>query len=203
MAISQRAFQQTVAGLLLPAVLALTAVVGQESSKTLEWGDHGSINTGRTDSPWSKRIDTIELEAIRIDDRSIMIGEPFVGDIRDLTFRVKNVSDAPVGFIQITLTLPEIKRSPEIPFVRVRTDKRTEKALLPGEEGELRIPDAALSNWVKDAAAAQGRELASINRAAIYSVLVISDKGKQIMGGCLKTLDPRNACLPANSSTSR
>jgi len=144
--VPQSILRRVAAGLLL-TWSPLTAVVAQESTKTLVWADHPNINTGRVDEPWSRRIDAIELEAILLDGKSILIGEPFVGDIRNLTFRVKNISNAPVSFIQITVTLPEIKRSPEIPFVRVRTDGRTEKPLWPGEEADLRIPDVRLYDW--------------------------------------------------------
>jgi hypothetical protein len=195
----QSIFAPRVAACLLLTLFSLTAVTPQESVRTLEWADHTNINTGRVDGPWSRSIDTIELEAILLDGKSILIGEPFVGDIRNLTFRVKNISEAPVSFIQITVTLPEIKRSPEIPFVSIRTDGRTEKPLMPGEEAELRIPDTKIYNWLKDAVVAQGRELPSIKKAAIYSVLVmvISAQEKQLVGGCLKTADLRNACRAA------
>jgi len=167
--------------------------VAQESAKTLDWEDHANINTGRVDLPWSRRIDEIELEDILIDGRSLLIGEPFVGNIRNLVFRVKNVSGGPVGFIQITVTLPEIKSSPQIPFVRTSPDSKN-KPLLPGEETELRIPDRALYDWVKDAVAKQGRELQSIKKAAIDAVFIVSQKSGQLPGGCVKTHDPRNDC---------
>src|SRR5712692_3961803 len=104
--------------LLLTFFLPAAALAAQESAKTLEWADHANIKTGMVDLPWSRRIDEIELEDILIDGRSILIGQPFIGDIRSLVFRVKNISEGPVGFIQITVTLPEIKHSPQIPFVR-------------------------------------------------------------------------------------
>src|ERR1700737_1907928 len=129
----------TSAALLLLTLFPPPVTVAQESAKTLDWEDHTNINTGRVDLPWSRRIDEIELEDILIDGRSLLIGEPFIGDIRNLVFRVKNISDGPVGFIQITVTLPEIKHSPQIPFVRTSPDSKS-KPLLPGEETELRIP---------------------------------------------------------------
>ena len=137
-------FLRRVGSFLLLTLFPLAAVEAQDSPKTVLWADHTNLNSGRTDSPWSRRIDAIELEAILIDGRPVLIGEPFVADIRDLTFRVKNISDAPIGFIQVTLTLPEIKRSPEIPFVRVSVDGKKPTPLLSGEETELRIPDRAL-----------------------------------------------------------
>ena len=196
-------FLRRVGSFLLLTLFPLTAVEAQDSPKTVQWADHTNFNSGRIDLPWSRRIDAIELEAILIDGRSVLIGEPFVADIRDLTFRVKNISDAPVGFIQITLTLPEIKHSPEIPFVRVSVAGKTQRPLWRGEETELRIPDRALYDWVKEAVVKQGREFSSIKKAAIYSVLVVSEKGSQMTGGCLKTLDPRNACPFTISGASR
>ncbi len=171
------------------------AIAAQEPAKTLEWEDHHNINSGRLDLPWSRRIEEIELEDILIDGRSILIGEPFVGDIRNLTFRVKNISDGPISFVQITLTLPEVKVPPQIPFVRAG-DIKTQKSLLPGDEAELKIPDRKLYDWVADTVAQQGRELKSIRRAAIDVVIIVSQKSGQLPGGCVKMRDPRNECQP-------
>jgi hypothetical protein len=170
-------------------------VVAQEPAKTLEWKDHRNKNSGRLDLPWSRRIEDIELEDILIDGRSILIGEPFIGDIRNLTFRIKNISDGPIGFVQITVTLPEIKVPPQIPFVRTG-DIKTQKPLLPGEQAELTIPDRKLYDWVADTVAQQGRELKSIRKAAIDVVIIVSQKSGQLPGGCVKTRDPRNECQP-------
>src|SRR2546423_5909961 len=145
--------------LLLPLLMLFPIIVskGQDTAKTLEWRDHANINSREVDLPWSRRIEEIELEDISIDGKSILIGEPFVGDFRRLVFRVKNVSDGPVGFVQITLTLPEMKRLIQVPFIRTASDKK--KPLLPGEEAELRLPgDKGLYNWVRDTVADQGQE---------------------------------------------
>jgi hypothetical protein len=180
----------SVALLLLP----LITTAAQEPAKTLEW----SVNPrtcGSTGAPESKTCE-IELEDILIDGRSILIGEPFVGDIRDLVFRVKNISDRPIAFVQITVVLPDVKHPPEIPFVRTSPESKT-KAVQPGEETELRVPSGKLYDWVKDTVAAQGMELQSIKRAAIYSIIVV--KNGQPLGECLKTRDPRNECSPRPS----
>ena len=184
----------TSAAFLLFTLFPPAVAVAQESAKTLGWADHANINTGRVDLPWSRRIDEIELQDILIDGRSILIGEPFVGDIRNLVFRVKNISDGSVGFIQITLTLPEIKPSPQIPFIRTSPDNKN-RPLLPGEETELRIPpDGGLYDWVRDAVAKQGIKLQSIKKVAIDVVIIVSQKSGQLPGGCIKTRDPRNDC---------
>lgn len=174
--------------LLLMPLLPLMRTAAQGSAKTLEWGDHLNITCGKPGTAEAK-IFEIELEDILIDGKSVLIGEPFVGDIRDLVFRVKNVSDRPIDFIQITIALPEVKRPPEIPFVRPSSETKT-KPVQPGEETELRIPTGKLYDWVNDTVVAQGMELQGIKRAAIYSIIVT--KSGQPVGECLKARDPRN-----------
>ena len=179
---------------ILIKLLAVISVLAQDQ-KVIEWANHASPNTGKVNSYWSKQVDLIELEDILIAGRSIKIGEPFVAGpdwIRDITFRVKNISGEPVTFVQITLTLSEMKFSPQIQYLAMSADRK-QKSLLPGEEVELRIPSAKLYDWVKDSVARE-MELSKISRAAIYFVLAISQKGGEQPGGCVKVTDLRNAC---------
>lgn len=83
----------SLAFLLLMPLLPRMTTAALESGKTLEWGDQAKTTCGKPGTAESK-IFEIELEDILIDGRSVLIGEPFVGDIRDLVFRVKNV---PIG----------------------------------------------------------------------------------------------------------
>ncbi len=180
----------------LVSVVVLTllsvTVTAQEPAKTLEWSNHASPNDGRVPEPFGRRIDEIELEDILIDGRSILIGEPFIGDFRNLSFRVRNVSNKPLSFIQVTLVLPEIARQgPQVPFVLPRmADGKTAKPLLPGEETDLKLPEGALYNWVKETVSTLGKDLQSLTQASIYIIML----GNQNSGGCMKTRDPRNEC---------
>ena len=178
--------------LLLVPLLPPMTTAAQESAKTLDWGDQAKITCGKRGTAEPK-IFEIELEDILIDGRSVLIGEPFVGDIRDLVFRVKNVSDRPIDFIQITIALPEVKRPPEIPFLRTSSETKNRPVQL-GEETELRVPRGKLYDWVNDTVVTQGMELQRIRRAAIYSIIVT--KSGQPVGECLKARDPRNECPP-------
>ncbi len=187
------------AALLLLMLFLPMATLAQESTKTLEWEDHANIKTGRVELPWSRKIDEIELEDILIDGRSVLMGQPFIGDIRNLVFRVKNISDGPVGFVQITVTLPEIKHSLQIPFLRTSPESKS-KPLLSGEETELKLPpDQGLYDWLRDSVQQQGKDLQSIKRVAIDVVIIVSKKSGQLPGGCMKTRDPRNECSPKPS----
>ena len=183
---------RSLALLLLLPLLPLMTTAWQEPAKTLEWGDQAKITCGIPGTAESKILE-IELEDILIDGRTVLIGEPFIGDVRDLVFRVKNVSDRPIDFIQITIALPEVKRPPEIPFVRTSSETKS-KPVQPGEETELRVPRGKLYDWVNDTVVAQGMELQRIKRAAIYSIIVT--KSGQPVGECFKARDPRNECPP-------
>ena len=179
----------------LVSVVVLTllsvTVTAQEPAKTLEWSNHASPNDGRVPEPFGRRIDDIELEDILIDGRSILIGEPFIGDFRNLSFRVKNVSDKPISFVQITVILPEVAKPPQVPFVLPRlADGKTAKPLLPGEESDLKLPEGVLYNWVKDTVSSQGKDLQTLTKASIDIIIL----GTQNSGGCIKSRDPRNGC---------
>ena len=169
---------------------ARASCFAQEQAKTLQWSTRDDITgTGFLVPPeWSKRVDQLELEDILIDEKSIVIGESFTGDIRTLRFRLKNVSNKPIDFAQITLLLPELKHSPPIPFLRTEGGR-----VPPGEQLELRIPDK-MHQWVANYVAANRKELRSLTKAAIYSVQVGSIDGDGARGGCMKTRDPRNEC---------
>lgn len=176
--------------LVLALMLFSATVTAQERTRTLEWANHASPNDGRVPPAFSRRVDEIELQDILIDGRSILIGEPFVGDFRSLSFRVKNVSDRSIGFIQITVTLPEVAQPPQIPFIMPRPDGKTTKPLLPGEQTDLKLSDGVLYNWVTDTVTSQGKDLQSLTKAWIYAIVL----DPQNNGGCMKTRDPRNAC---------
>jgi hypothetical protein len=181
---------RSLASVVVLTLLSVTATA-QEPAKTVEWANHASPNDGRVPEPFGRRIDEIELEDILIDGRSILIGEPFIGDFRNLSFRVKNVSDKPISFVQITVILPEVPKGPQVPFVLPRlADSKTAKPLLPGEETNLKLPEGAIYNWVKDTVSSQGKDLQTLTKASIDIILL----GTQNRGGCIKTRDPRNGC---------
>ena len=179
-------------GLVLLIILfSSLSIPAQEQPKILEWGDHANLRCRGVEA--SKANYAIELEDILIDGRSVLVGQPFVGDVRDLVFRVKNISDGPFGLIQITVVLPEVKRPPEIPFVGTSADSKA-KPVAPGQETELRVPSGKLYDWVKDTVAAQGLQLPQIKTAAIDAVIV--QTGGQGVSVCIKARDPRNEWRP-------
>ena len=106
----------------------------------MEWANHRDINTGVITEPWSKQIDALELEEILIGGRVVTIGDPVPAGIEwinDLTFRVKNISPEDITFVQITVTLPETSRSPQIPFLAPCGNRENQTCLRPGEQVDL------------------------------------------------------------------
>src|SRR5689334_15029664 len=86
---------------------SLRTVPAQEVAKTLEWGEHANLNCQKSRAADAKINYQLELEEIRSNGQSVLVGEPFVGDVRELVFVVKNISDRPFAFIQVTVILPE------------------------------------------------------------------------------------------------
>ena len=166
----------------------LQTTQAQAEPKTLEWGEHANYNCRKDRSPDSKITFELELDDILINGRSVLVGEPFVGDVRDLVFVVKNITDHPVGFIQITVILPEVERPPQVPFVRSAQSKA--QPVPPGEKTELRVPEGKVYDWVKEAVASQGKELSAIKRAAIDGFVM--PKTGQPVSVCATARDSRN-----------
>ena len=171
----------------------------QTQQKALLWPDHprGSHNE-RTRAPNQvfKQLVAIEIQDINLAGKSIAIGEPFAADedwLRDLTFRVKNVSDKDLMGIQITLILSELKKPIQVPYVSGCRHDKNQPCIRPGDEVELRIPPIKLYEWVKSVVASEP-ELPKITRATIYDVLVSLPGDIAWSSGCVKTKDPRQAC---------
>ena len=171
----------------------------QTQQKVLQWSDHpaGSHNE-RTAAPLQifKQLDAIKIQSIDLGGKSIAIGEPFAADedwLRDLTFRVKNVSDKDLMGIQITLILPELKKPIQVPYVRGCSHDKNQPCIRPGEEVEIRIAAIKLYDWVKSVVATE-TELRNITKATIYHVLVSLPGDITWSSGCVKTKDPRQAC---------
>jgi hypothetical protein len=174
---------------LITLLLLLQTTQAQEAAKTLEWGEHANWRCLKRGDPDSKIAYDLELEDIFIDGRSVLVGEPFVGDVRDLVFVVKNISDRPFAFIQITVILLEVKTALQMPFVRSAESKA--RPVAPGEQAELRMPKGKIYDWVKASVVSQGAELSTIRRAAIDDFSV-----GQIARACATARDPRNQPPP-------
>lgn len=187
------------AGTLLLALLAVTPAFSQTPNKMVEWSKFpvgGGSERAAADIQLSKQIDGIEIEDVLVAGKSITIGEPFVADvdwIKNITFRVKNVSNEQLMAIQIGITLPEVSKSPYVVFASGCGHDNNQKCILPGDEVELRIPPGRFYDWVKDSVAKE-RDISVITRATIREMFVTLPNGTHWLSGCVKTASPKNAC---------
>jgi hypothetical protein len=185
--------------LLLGFLFAVTPVFSQNQNKVLEWSRRpvGSNNESASALlQLSRQIDAVEIEDILVDGKSITIGEPFAADIdwiKEITLRVKNVSGEQLMGIQITVTLPEMKKSPQIAYIFGCAHDKNQKCLMPGDEVELKLPAPRFYDWVKDTVATE-RNISTISKATIREMIVTLPNGRQWLSGCIKTSDPKNAC---------
>lgn len=183
----------------LGLLIFVASATGQTQQKVLQWSDHpAGSHHERTTAPNQifKQLEVIEIQSITLGGKSIAIGESFSGDedwLRDLTFRVKNVSDKDLMGIQITLILPELKKPPQIPYVSGCRHDKNQPCIRPGDELEIKIPAIKLYDWVKDVVASE-TELRKITKATIYTVIVSLPGDITWSSGCVKTKDPRQAC---------
>jgi hypothetical protein len=186
----------------LTTVFLVSAPAFAQLQRQIEWPEKSKFNSKTDTTPDNHiidRINEIEIEAILVNGREIIVGEPFSADtdwLKAISFRVKNVSDKPIRRIQITLVLPEIpeiKGRPQIQYLCLSCKGDGRDPLAPGAETELRMPEGGLYAWVKDRVN-ETTDFTQITRARIYSAWVTMDDGLVLWSDCIKTSNVRNAC---------
>ena len=143
------------------------------------------------------QFDDFQIEDIRVEGKSIIIGQPFSASVdwlNGITVRIKNVSPQKFQMIQITLNLPQIFGGPLIPVCFGCALADREKGIAPGEEVELQtVRSDKFYDWVKTSISAK-TPLSNITTAQIEVTLAVLWDGNQLMSECVKTANPKNAC---------
>ena len=191
-------------------LLPVSAGIAQNSSRIIRWSnDPQGSNNEMTKSPlrFSGQLNEIEIEEVRVEGMPITIGAPFgasVDWLRNVSFRVKNLSNQSLTALQITLTLPQQRGTIQIPYTAPGCNLKSRKACVsPGQEVELTMPVGGLYDWVKNSVREQGTDFANIDKATILYAMVSLADGTQWIGGCTRTADPKNACPPPASPSDR
>jgi len=180
-------------------VLAASPVLAQTENKVVEWFEAPFGSRPATAAPHIRlfrQIDGVEIESIAVNGKPITVGEPFTADddwLKNLTVRVRNISDHPLVGMQLTLILPEMKVPPQIAFCYPCVVGEKGKNVMPGEEMTLVMPAGPFYEWVRNAVAKE-RPLSQITKARIYMAEVRLPDGVKWVSGCVKTADPRNTC---------
>ena len=143
------------------------------------------------------QFDTLEIEEILVEGKPIIIGQPFNASddwLKDITIRVKNISQQRFSFIQLTLILPEIKFGPDIPVFYPSTAGQRAKGFGPGDIVELKtMRDDKFYNWVKTSITEKA-PLSTITTAQIREALAIFPDGSSFFSECVRAANPLNAC---------
>jgi hypothetical protein len=197
----RRQVQFTILTILAWCVCELPAVA-QSQNKLMVWPKEPGRGIRPAGIPGGQsnalaQFDSFEIEDITVEGKSILIGQPFVASddwLNAVTVRIKNVSQQKFQTIQMTLILPEIKISPQIPVCYGCASEERRKGFGPGEEVELRtIPSDKFYNWVKTSITKE-TSLSSITTAEIHITLAVLADGSEWLSQCVKTANRLNAC---------
>ena len=179
--------------------LGATPALGQSEARVIQWSEHPQGSNNERSSPplqLFKELEDIELEEVQVEGRPVAIGMPVdatVDWLRNISFRIKNVSRQPLAFVQITLTLPQLKTPIQVPYVGCSSPNLNKPCVQPGGEVLLTMP-GGVYDWVKGKASDQGVDFSGINRATVTYVMVDLVGGAQQSSGCVKTSDVNNPC---------
>lgn len=182
--------------LCLVCLFAANPVQSQVRQRVVQWADNQTnyANMISSFSEVSAQIDALEIVDVAVGGKSITLGESFATDdewLKNLTVRIKNVSNLTFSTVQMNFFLPEIM--PDGPMVNLCYGcggVGTGETISPGEEVELKL---VFYSWVVDQINKKS-SLAMITRADIWDFIVTPENGKKWMSSCMKTLSQKNAC---------
>jgi hypothetical protein len=147
-----------------------------------------------------RQIDGVEIVEVAANGTPVSIREPFAAPddwLKTLTFRVKNVSAEKLVSVQITLKAPEMGISPDIIYCYGCGKAQREKGIQPGEIVELTMPGGEYYDWVVSRIN-EKLTLAQISKAEIRHMFVGVPNGPTWYSGCVKTANPKEACLASS-----
>lgn len=173
----------------------------QDQRKVIEWPAKSVYNARTNTTPDNHivdRIDDIEIESIMVEGRLIDFGESFnAGDewLKNISFRIKNVSTKSIRQVQITLIMPELGPMHRIQLQYLCLEcvrKVNPVALNPGDVRELTL-HPGIYDWARKIITEQ-TTLAKISKAQVLVSYVTFADGTRISSDCLKTANPKSKC---------
>jgi len=181
-------------------VLLLLAGATRAQDKVIGWSAHPRGSDGTRAVPpmeMVKQIDWLEIVEIYVDGNPVRIGQPFKANsewLKHITFKVKNNSARAITYVQLALTLPQIKGPRVVPYTIDGHGISPDTRFRPGEIVELRLISDKVFDWLKSIATEQKLDFSAIDQAEVMVVLVYVEDGTQWMSGCVKTADAWHPC---------
>ena len=178
-------------------LFSATSVFSQPKNRVVQWPEMNFTPVNTRASGYSQdlaKMEALEIIDIAVGGKSITIGQSFAADdewLKNLTVRVKNVSDLNISSVQMDLFLPEIM--PGGPLVTLGFGcggVGKGQSILSGEEVELKL---VLYSWLLDQINRKS-SLSMITKAEIQEFVYTLPDGRKWLTRCLKTASPKNAC---------
>lgn len=187
-------------GLLALVLLPVTSVFSQDKHRIVEW-HYPPISERNTVSATGKQvvsqIDVLEIIDVNIGETPIKLEQVFTADdswLEKLTFRVRNVSSAKLSKVQMNLFLPEIMPGGPMVTFCYGCGATLGQSILPGQEVEMEI---VFYSWLTEQINKKS-SLSVITKAEINDITVTAADGRSWLSGCVRTVDPKNACRASN-----
>lgn len=180
-------------------IFATWFVIPQTQTKTIEWQEKP---VGSNNERWEagteafRVLERVEIESFMV-GKKVTVGEAFTGDddwLPSLVIRVRNASGQKLAAMQVTLVLPQMgPGSPDVVYCYGCAPDEKAKGIAVGETVDLKMIGGGFYEFVKSRAAEKGG-IAQINKAQIREMYVTLPDNKRWVSGCIKTVNPKDAC---------
>ena len=189
-------------GALLALILAACpSALPQSQSRVIEWPQVSTFNSKTFTTPdnhYIDRIDEVEIESITVEGQNAIFGAPLTASdewLKNLSFRVKNISTRKIHQVQITLIMPELgpRHRIQIPYICLECQRKVNPISLdPGASVDLTLPKFDYE-WAKGIIN-ENLGLSKITKAQVLVSFVTFADGPTVASDCLRTLESKNRC---------
>lgn len=187
--------------LVTASLLAWLPAFAQSQNRTIDWPKSSTFNSrtlATSDSHYVDRIDEVEIESITVEGQTVTFGQPFSASdewLKNISFRVKNVSARKLKQFQITLIMPELgpMRRIQLPyFCRECVRKDNPISFDPGTSVDLTLP-GIIYEWAKGIIN-ENRTLSKITKTQVLVAYITNADRVEAGSDCVRTSDLKNRC---------
>lgn len=181
---------------LVVTFLATSPVFSQDKQRLVHWPKipYHANAVKSSMSTIVPQLEVLEIVDVTVGKKSVTLGEAFDADdewLKNLTVRIKNISNATITSVQLNLFLPEIM--PGGPMVTLCYGcGNVGRHIAPGEEVEMKT---VFYEWLAGEITARS-SFPKITTAEIYEMRLTIPGSKMLVSQCVKTTNQKNACIP-------
>jgi hypothetical protein len=172
--------------------LAAAPALSQDKQRMVQWEE--PLDTSQAKSSTYTivpQIEVLEIVGSAVSGKAIELGESFTADdewLKNLTFRVKNVSSASIKTVQLNLFLPQIMPGgPMVTLCYGCGNVGVGQSIKPGDEVEMKV---VFYDWLLGQITSKS-SLSNITGAEIRDMLVTLPDGKILYSRRVKIANPK------------